>query len=99
MYPKDKAYQMKKSLIKHCNGQFENWNSQNVGETGLLIANKGKNQDNTSQYNSDVQYGEISLLSFFEMKFKTVLTNSFLSWIKNCLHLKEIFTIFNLNEK
>lgn len=24
------------------------------------------------------------------------LTASLLSWIKNCLHLKEIFTIFNL---
>lgn len=24
------------------------------------------------------------------------LTASFLSWMKNCLHLKDIFTIFNL---
>lgn len=90
---------MKKGLIKHYSGPFENWNSQNVDETGLLTVDKGKNQNNISQYNADMQYGEISLLSFFEIIFKTVLTNSFLSWIKNCLHLKEIFTIFNLNEK
>lgn len=31
------------------------WNNQNVGETGLLIADETKNQHSISQYNADMQ--------------------------------------------
>lgn len=32
-------------------------------------------------------------------KFEVILTSSFLNCIKNCLDLKDIFTIFNLKER